>query len=200
MNFKNIAQQRYTTKKYDGNQKINAEIIQELKEILSLTPSSINSQPWKFSIISSIDVKDQLAEQSYFNAQKIKDASHLIVFSGIDNIELFEELSIANAAEGSKIFYNNFIKTQPEEITKAWIKNQVYISLGFFLAACSTMHIDSTPMEGINQVEYDKIINPSGNYKSFFAVAIGKRSLDDTNQPSVTVKQRLSQEITIEEI
>ena len=51
-----LMKERYTTKKYDVSKKINFNIIEELKQILHLTPSSINSQPWKFHFVS--DEKD----------------------------------------------------------------------------------------------------------------------------------------------
>lgn len=198
MSFLEIAKSRYATKKYDPSKKISGDNIEQLKDILQLSPSSINSQPWKFTIIESEEVKSELASLSYFNAQKIKDASHLVVFSVFDNLEAFEEQSINNSNEGYKAFYDGFVKPLPEEEIKIWLKSQVYISLGFFLAACGSMGIDTTPMEGIDRIEYDKILNPDGMHKSTFAVAIGYRDSEDTNQPSITPKTRVDQKTTIE--
>ena len=45
MNFLSIAQNRYTTKMYNGK-RIPEDTLNQLKEILRLSPSSINSQPW----------------------------------------------------------------------------------------------------------------------------------------------------------
>ena len=42
---------RYTTKVYDHTKKINDQSIENLKEILRLSPSSINSLPWKFTFV-----------------------------------------------------------------------------------------------------------------------------------------------------
>lgn len=198
MSFLEIAKSRYTTKKYDPTKKVSGDKVEQLKEILQLSPSSINSQPWKFTIIESESVKTQLAALSYFNEQKIKDASHLVVFSVMDSVTLFEEERIANAADGNKAFYQNAVKPRSEEEIKLWFKNQTYISLGFFLAACGTMGIDATPMEGIDNLEYDKILNSDGSYKSTFAVAIGYRDTEDTNQPSHTPKTRAEQKAIIE--
>ncbi|MEN9487259.1 MAG: hypothetical protein RIR56_947, partial [Bacteroidota bacterium] len=47
MDFLELMQQRYTTKKYNPTEKINSEKIEQLKQILQLSPSSINGQPWK---------------------------------------------------------------------------------------------------------------------------------------------------------
>lgn len=44
MNFLELAQTRYTTKAYNGA-RIAEQTLDQLKEILRLAPSSINSQP-----------------------------------------------------------------------------------------------------------------------------------------------------------
>ncbi len=199
MEFIDVARNRYTTKKYDPSKKIPKAKIKELREILGLSPSSINSQPWRFILVESETVKSKLAGESYFNEQKINDASHLIVFSVIDDIEKFEEQIQQNLPEGAVGYYNDFIKILGEKGTKSWLKHQVYLSLGFFLSACASMGIDSSPMEGIKNDNYDKILKLNG-YKALFAVAIGYRSLEDSNQPTVKPKSRLSLEKVIKTI
>lgn len=189
MDFLSIAENRYTTKKYDPAKKISDENVQKLKEILRLSPSSINSQPWKFIFITDEKLKNELAEVSYFNESKIKEACHLIVFNVIDNIKKFEKEFIGNLPEGSVAYYQNNIKPKSEENIKSWLANQVYLSLGYFLSACACMGIDSTPMEGVDIKEYAKILGTK-DYKPLFAVAIGYRDTQDTNQPSITPKSR----------
>lgn len=191
MDFLNIAKSRYTTKKYNSNQKISNEKIEQLKEILHLSPSSINSQPWQFTFISDDNLKNELAAVSYFNAPKVLESSHLVVFSAIDDIAKFEEQIHQNLPEGSIQYFNQFIKPQSDAEIKSWFQHQVYLSLGFFLAACASLEIDSTPMEGIIPQEYDKILKIEG-YKTLFAVAIGYRDTTDSNQPSLKSKSRLS--------
>lgn len=190
MEFTSLAKNRYTTKKYNATQKISDSKIEQLQEILRLSPSSINSQPWKFVFISNEEIKTQLAEVSFFNEQKIKEASHLIVFCAIDTISKFENQINTNLPEGAIGYYNQFIKPLPEDAIKSWFHNQVYLSLGFFLSACASMSIDSTPMEGINSKEYNAILKLK-DYSAVFAVAIGLRDENDSNQPDRKPKSRL---------
>ncbi|MBQ0907969.1 nitroreductase family protein [Flavobacterium sp. F-328] len=190
MEFTSLAKNRYTTKKYNATQKISDSKIEQLQEILRLSPSSINSQPWKFVFISNEEIKSQLAEVSFFNEQKIKEASHLIVFCAIDTISKFENQINTNLPEGAIGYYNQFIKPLPEDAIKSWFHNQVYLSLGFFLSACASMSIDSTPMEGINSKEYNAILKLK-DYSAVFAVAIGLRDENDSNQPDRKPKSRL---------
>ncbi len=199
MNFLDLAKNRYTTKKYDPNKKVPDVQIEQLKEILRLSPSSINSQPWKFTFVSGEREKRELADVSNFNEQKINDASHLVVFCVIDNIEKFEEQIRKNLPESAVAYYDRFIKPRQETEIKSWLQHQVYLSLGFFLSACAALGIDSTPMEGIKNEEYDKILQLNG-YKTLFAVALGYRASDDANQPSVKPKFRLGLEDSIQSI
>jgi nitroreductase / dihydropteridine reductase len=191
MDFLELAKTRYTTKLYDPTKKVSEENIQKLKEILRLSPSSINSQPWNFIFISDPTLKDQLAGASEFNSQKIKDCSHIIVFSAYDNIKKFEEEMSNYLPVGSIEYYNQVIKPQSEFEIRSWFQKQVYLSLGFFLSACADLGIDSTPMEGIETRKYNEILNLK-NYTSLFAVAIGYRNPEDKNQPSKTSKSRLA--------
>lgn len=199
MDFRTFAEKRYTTKKFDASKRISEKHIEDLKHILKLSPSSINSQPWLFTFVSHKETKEALADVSFFNAPKIKDASHLVVFSVINNLEHFERHVEENLAEGSVKYYKQFIKEQPTETTINWLTQQVYLSLGFFLAACAAMEIDSTPMEGIEPEKYREILKIS-NQKVLFAVAIGYRDANDINQPSIKQKSRLSVEKIITSI
>ena len=73
---------RYTTKKYDATKRISAENMAVIKEALRLSPSSVNSQPWKFIIIESEGAKqrfhDTFAHKFEMNQKHAKEASHII--------------------------------------------------------------------------------------------------------------------------
>lgn len=199
MNFLELAGSRYTTKKYDASKKVSAENIQKLKEILRLSPSSINSQPWKFIFISDEKLKNELAEVSYHNTGKINNASHVVVFTVINDVQKFEKRISELLPVAQNEYYKNRIKPLGDEYVKIWMSRQVYITLGYFLAACASMGIDSTPMEGIQKDKYTEILQLNG-YETSFAVAIGTRDVEDTNQPSITPKYRFPFDDIIETI
>lgn len=191
MSFIEIMQQRYTTKKYDASKKIESKKIEELQQVLRLSPSSINSQPWKFTFVSDTETKQQLSKISWLNASKVIESDTVVVFSRIDNIELFEQQIQGELPEGAVNYYKEFIKTKPEEKIKAWFDKQVYLALGVFLSACAEMGIDATPMEGIEPENYDTILK-NENYATLVAVAIGHRDSEDSNQPTKKPKSRLA--------
>lgn len=199
MSFIELSKERYSTKKYKESEVVSRQHIEELKEILRMTPSSINSQPWKFTFISDPSVKNQLAKVSFFNEQKINEASHLVVFSVVDDLDLFEAQIQQHLPAGAVGYYQQFLKPKDPREIKNWLEHQLYIALGFFLSACATMGIDSTPMEGIKPEEYANIIKTNG-YKPLFAVAIGYGHPEDPNHPTKRPKSRIPMDEIIEEI
>jgi len=199
MSFITSMQQRYTTKKYNASKKIESEKIKELQQVLQLSPSSINSQPWKFIFVSDADTKQQLSEVSWLNTSKVLESDTVVVFNRINDITLFEKQIEKELPEGAVNYYKEFIKPKPEEEIKAWFDKQVYLALGVFLSACAEMGIDATPMEGIEPENYDKILNNEG-YNTLVAVAIGYRDEEDSNQPDRKPKSRLALDKVIETI
>lgn len=191
MSFIESMQNRYTTKKYDATQKIAPQQLQALKEILHLSPSSINSQPWKFTFVQDKPTKQQLSNVSWLNTSKVLDCDTVVVFSRIDSIPHFEQQIEASLPEGALNYYKEFIQPQTTAQIKAWFGRQVYLALGIFLSACAEMGIDATPMEGIEPNNYDKIL-ALDNYSTLVAVAIGHRDSADLNQPSKRPKSRIN--------
>jgi len=189
MNALQLAKTRYATKKYKENKKIPSEIIDELKEILRLTPSSINIQPWKFHFVENIETKAKLAKHSMHNEEKIKQASLLIVFSVADDLDAFQKVVDRELPQGLRDWYNQSKESMPEADLKIWLAKQVYIALGFGLSATIALGLDSTPMEGIETDKYAEILNIT-EYKPLFAMAVGYGADDDRYRPEVFGKQR----------
>ncbi|NIJ45685.1 nitroreductase/dihydropteridine reductase [Wenyingzhuangia heitensis] len=189
MKFLNAIQNRYTTKLYKDDKKIDTDKIEALKEVLRLSPSSINSQPWEFVFVSDVDTKNKLSMVSQHNTDKVKNCDTVVVFRSVDNLSKFKEELANRLPEYAFGFYQDYINQHSENETKTWMDKQLYIALGTFLSACATMQIDSTPMEGIEAEKYDAILG-NDDYRSVFAVAIGFRDENDLNQLSEKPKSR----------
>ena len=67
MDIKQIMNERYTTKKYNRELSVSEDVIEDILDCAILAPSSINSQPWNFSIVSNSKLKEELAEVSFHN-------------------------------------------------------------------------------------------------------------------------------------
>lgn len=200
MSFLDLAKRRYATKKYDNVKKVSAEQIEELKEIVRLSPSSINSQPWKFTFVTNEVVKRELASKSYMNENSVNDVGLLVVFSVMDDIEHFEQRNISILPElWRTAFYEPIIKSNGDIATKSWMENQVYLSLGYFLSACISMGLDATPMEGIDRNAYKEILAQDG-FSPLFAVTVGYADKTDWAHPTVLPKSRFELDEVVQSI
>lgn len=199
MNILDLIQKRYTAKKYNAHKTIPQEKIEDLKEILRLTPSSINIQPWKFTFVQNPEIKAKLAAVSMHNTEKVKQAQLLVVFSVADDLDAFQKVVENELPEARRDWYNQIKASTPETELKTWLAKQVYIALGVGLTASVALGLDSTAMEGIESDKYQDILNMTA-YKPLFAMAVGYASEDDFNRLETTPKSRRSQENVIENI
>lgn len=199
MNILELIEKRYSTKKYNADKIIPQEKIEDLKEILRLSPSSINIQPWKFTFVQNPEIKAQLAAVSMHNTEKINQAQLLVVFSVADNLDAFQKIVDTELPKARTDWYNQIKANTPEADLKIWLAKQVYIALGVGLTASVALGLDSTPMEGIESDKYQQILKMA-TYKPLFAMAVGYAAEDDFNRIEVTPKSRRTLESVIESI
>ena len=199
MNILELIQKRYTAKSYNPNKTIPQQKIDELKEILRLTPSSINIQPWKFTFVQNPEIKSQLASVSMHNTAKINQAQLLIVFSVVDDLDAFQKVVDNELPEARKNWYNQIKASTPEADLKIWFAKQVYIALGVGLTASAALGLDSTAMQAIESHKYKEILKMT-THKPLFALSVGYGSEDDINRLEVSPKSRRSIQNIIETI
>lgn len=189
MDIIKLLQSRYTTKVYDPSFRLSEEELATIKEVLRLSPSSINSQPWAFELIEDEALKSVLAEESRSNLERVKQASLLIVFYTYRDVETFIKERIDTQEAPVQTYFHNYVASQGREAIQAWQTHQVYIALGVLLTSLASMGLDSTPMEGINIDKYDELLGRE-KYRPVLAVLVGRHAEDDFNHPSRKNKQR----------
>ena len=191
MDIIKLLQSRYTTKVYDPSFRLSEEQLATIKEVLRLSPSSINSQPWAFELIDDKALKSVLAEESWSNLERVKQASLLIVFYTYRDVETFikERIDTQETPAQAQTYFHNYVASQGSEAIQAWQTHQIYIALGVLLTSLASMGLDSAPMEGIDVDKYDKILGRE-KYRPVLAVLVGRHAEDDFNHPSRKSKQR----------
>lgn len=189
MEFKEIVEKRYATKSFDGK-KIPKEKVDELIELIRLSASSFNIQPWKIKVISDDETKKKLLPVSW-NQPQITSCSHLLVFCADTDIkskiDKLEKLTGKGAEQYIKMM-RDFEKNMPEDKKLVWAQKQVYIALGNALNGSKALGFDSCPMEGFSPDEYSKILKLPKNLVPTLVCPIGYAN--DTPRPKLRFSKK----------
>ncbi len=196
-------------KRYSAKKFTTEAISQENKEVIlnsvNLAPTSYGIQPFKVLVIETQAIKDKISPIA-FNQEPFKTAEFILVWCVEDNFEeLLSKYSsriVLSKRSDQEIAdqFTSFIASQKEPTIarhgslETWYAKQAYISLGFAMATCSVLQVDSCAMEGFIPSALDEVLglNELG-LKSQVMLAIG---VADTSDNKTTPKVRK----TLEEI
>jgi nitroreductase len=181
---------RYATKMFDAAQKIPADVWHALEQSLVLTPTSYGLQPYKFLVIGNPAKRAELLPHSWKQKQVV-DASHFVVFTArtemkaadVDRfIQRTADVRMLPAAVLDKyrsMILGDVVHGPRGQAAHEWATRQVYIALGNLMTCAALLGVDTCPMEGLNPVEYDQILNLVGTgYATVVACALGYRAAE----------------------
>ena len=217
MDIMKALETRYSTKKFDKTKQIPQEDMQKIEELLQMSPSSTNIQPWHFVIASTEEGKKRVAKSAggfyQFNEAKILDASAVVVFATRTEIteEYFNHLSDKEEQDGrfaeekhkkdnhgARKIFAHMHKYDYKDLYH-WCEKQTYLNLGNFLLGIGALGIDGIAMEGVDMKVLDEEFGlREKGFTSSLVVAIGYHSADDFNKK--LPKSRLSKDEIIERV
>lgn len=212
MNALTLAQQRYTCKAYDPTRKIPEETLTRLLDVLRLTPSSINIQPWQFLVAQSDESKAKITQAMpnihAHNIPKIQNCSAVIIFTAKTNLDDEHLHHVLQAEDDAGRFANadvrqsrfqlcsNNLAEKRQHGLDIWLNEQLHIALGTMLFATQLEGIDSTAIGGFDNALLDQALNlPEQGLRSVVMLALGYASDTDFNRK--LPKARLSSEQVI---
>jgi len=210
MNLTETLHWRYTTKEFDTTKKISKEDMQEVKNLLRLSPSSVNLQPWHFIITETEKGKERIAKGTegfyHFNRSKIVDAAAVVLFcsrTSADDAYMkhlleiqdkdgrFPTEALKNRLYGAMNAFADIHKYDVKDF-QHWMEKQVYLNIGSFLLGVASLKIDATPMEGLDMKALDEEFGlREKGFTAITAVSIGYRASSDFNVTEKTPKSRL---------
>ncbi len=210
-NLQEILNWRYTTKAFDASKSISPENTENIKTLLQMSPSSINSQPWHFVIANTEEGKQRMAKGTAgffsFNEPKVLNASQVVLFCAKTDIDEHylqhvtdkedqdgryanDEFKMQNL--GAKNLFTNIHKYDLKD-AQHWMEKQVYLNIGNFLLGVAALGIDAVPMEGIDVKALDEEFGlREKGYTALVMVGLGYRANNDFN--ATLPKSRLSEE------
>lgn len=189
--FINNLNWRYAVKDFDSSKNIEPKDLEKILYAIRMTPTSFGLQPVHVFVISDQETKEKIKKHSY-NQNQITECEYLLVFCAKSDVQKRTGEYIKLAGKGKSIVQKGKLKgfetmvrgffatRRDEDFALNWAKNQVYIALGFALAACSELKVDSCPMEGFINDKVDKDLGLDENTKSSVLLAIGTRKSNPT--------------------
>lgn len=177
---------RYATKRMN-NETIAKDKFSIILEAIRLAPTSMGLQPFNVIIIEDKAIKEKMKVCCY-NQPQITESAYMLVFAvwngGYEEkTEEFIKLISTTRKQTleSLAAYKNRLLSFLENADKIeWASRQAYIALGVAISTCSLLKVDSTPMEGFDRTEIDKVLDlEKYGLKSVVIMAIGNR--DETN-------------------
>tara|TARA_R110002096_G_scaffold23204_1_gene73913 strand:- start:138 stop:779 length:642 start_codon:yes stop_codon:yes gene_type:complete len=165
--LKDLLNWRYATKKMDPTKPVPQDKVDAIVEAVRMTPTSSGTQPFELIVVTNPDVLAEIRKVA-MDQSPITDGSHLLVFAAWDNYtdERIDDVTRLMTEERGEIpmlnaYYDNLKSMyvpREAEVNYAHAARQAYIALGFALIAAAEQEVDSTPMEGFEPSEVDKIL------------------------------------------
>ena len=199
---------RYATKQFDPVKTIAPEIWTALEDTLVLTPSSYGLQPWKFLIVTSPELKTQLQPFSW-NQSQVTDSSHYVVLAIKKNLTaedvdrfMSRTAELRGGTVDAMAGYRNLIVSDLVDGARSfsinqWSTRQAYIALGNFMTSAALLGVDTCAMEGIEPVNYDRVLGLSvKGFTAVVACAAGYRS--DADKYATLTKVRFPKSEVLE--
>lgn len=200
MNLTDAANFRYSTKAFQKDKKISTEDFQQIKNLLRLSASSVNNQPWHFIIAETAAGKERIAKGTQgtfiFNKTKVLDASHVILFcvkTDLDSAYLEHILAVEDqdgrfaapehkaSSQAGRVMFTNTHR-EPLNDIQDWNEKQLYLNMGTILLGAAVLGIDAVPMEGLDRSILDQEFGLTEKKLAAVAmIALGYRAEDDFN-------------------
>lgn len=192
MSFLNNLNWRFATKIFDTNKPVSDSDLAKILEAIRYTPSANGLQPYRIYVIKDQEFKKKL--KPIANNQNQMDSSYCaLIFCAIVGREemldraskYIDAVAAVQKQKRSELINletanQNGINKKNDDQLNVWAVRQTYIALGFALAACAELRIDSCPMEGFDRQKMDKALSLPKGYKSQAILTVGYRQSNPT--------------------
>ena len=201
MDIIRVLKTRYSTKEFDSSKKLTDQQISQIEDLLQLSPSSTNIQPWHFIIANTENSKNKIAKATQgfyeFNQDKVLNASAVVIFASQVDLKddyleklleqedkdgRFPQTEFKEQNKGGRSAFAKMHKYNYKDYQQ-WTDKQVYLNLGNFLLGTACLGLDTLAMEGVdfNIIDEEFGLREKG-YTSTIAVAVGFHKESDFNK------------------
>ncbi|MEE6635478.1 NAD(P)H-dependent oxidoreductase [Limosilactobacillus pontis] len=196
------ANRRYATKKYDPHKHIDPADWQTILEAGRLSPSSFGYEPWKFILINSPQVKEDIRPFAWGVANSLNGADKLLLILArtdvtydsdyvrglVEGLHHHQFSPDSKASQSFKHFQERDMAINNDRERFDWASKQTYIAMANMMTAAAELDIDSCPLEGFNYQKMDDYLTTHGiidpkHWRASVMVSFGYR--DQPIKPKV---------------
>lgn len=177
---------RQAIKMFDSARSIPIDTWTVIEEALWLTPSSYNTQPWRFIVITDEELKDKLRAQA-FKQPQVQDCSHLVVLcslkemnrSWIDRLMELTAKARGVSVDGLRgygdLIAKDVLGERKDQVNEISVRH-CFLALGQLMATATALGVDSCPIEGFRHDKFDEILELQATpWKTSLICALGYR-------------------------
>ena len=192
LSFSQAMSFRHACKQFNPDKKIPTDEFNQILEFGRLSPSSFGMEQWRFLVIETAKLREQLREACWGQPQ-ITDSSHVVVILAKTNAvkagtEYVNELFIRRNMPDDALHmylekYASHHKTEIEPVmsTYAWSAKQCYIALANMMTGAASLEIDSCPIEGFSKTQVEQVLEiDTQQYEVAVLVTFGYRAGEQT--------------------
>jgi nitroreductase len=170
---------RHSIRKYI-QQPIDREDLQRIFELVRLSPSAWNLQPWRFHVVIDADIKQKLEDAAYGQKQVTSAPAVIVVTSDMEDVleNLPETVHPGLSEERKKdevATLSAFFNGMSVEERGQWGLTQTNIAFGFLMIAVQGMGYASNPMLGFDQDKVRELLQLPSHVKFAGILPIGKQ-------------------------
>lgn len=165
---------RFACKKFIADRIIPEGDFNTILEAGRMSPSSFGFEPTHLVVVQNPELREKIKEAA-FNQLQITTCSHLVLILTRKPVEMtansdylrgflkkVKHMNEPDIDGMMKYFYlfekENFKLIEDDRYMFDWASKQAYIILGNMLTTAALLGIDSSPMEGFNPEEIQKIL------------------------------------------
>ena len=166
---------RHATKEFDPDKKVSEEDFQFILEAGRLSPSSGGNEPWKFIVVQSPELRNELAPHANGAVRQLPTSSHFVLIlarKGLtyDSPYLIEQqtqtlempLEIFNGMKPAYAQFYHDLHLDSERALQDWSSKQTFIALGNMMTAAAHIGVDSCAIEGFNLDAVNDLLQKKG--------------------------------------
>lgn len=162
---------------------MNQGDLHEILRLASLAPSAWNAQTWRFAVVQTAEIKEQLMAAAYGQPAVGSAPAVIVVYSDMeDTLNTVEDTAHPGMGDegraGQRKTFDGAFGGQDMAQRGAWGLSQANIAFGFVMLAARGLGYDTVPMLGFQPDKVRELLGLPEHVQFAGLLPIGKRAED----------------------